>query len=122
MKRQQFYSAVLIVLMAACATSKSNKKSPTDKDAKPGTAAGAADAAATPSPTEVSEASLRGSGEFSVREDLKAVPFEYDSSKLSDEALAVLKSNTDILNNDKSIDVLFAGHCDERGNTAYNRA
>ena len=65
---------------------------------------------------------MRGSGEFTVREDLKVVPIEYDSSKLSDDALTVLKSNTDILNADKTLDVLVAGNCDERGTTAYNLA
>src|SRR3569832_1967815 len=83
--------------------------------------AGAAENAPAAPATEFSEASLRTGG-FDKREDLKSVPFDYDSAKLSDEALSVLKSNAAVIKGDAAIEVLIAGHCDERGTTAYNLA
>lgn len=107
-------------LVAACATPNASKKGGLDKNGK-ALNAGAAEAAPVAPPAEVTEASLRTGG-FSVREDLKSVPFDYDSAKLSDGALAVLKSNAEIIKADAAFDVMVAGHCDERGTVAYNLA
>jgi len=84
-------------------------------------APGASEAAPTAPPTEVTEASLRTGG-FSARADLKLVPFDYDSAKLSDEALSVLKANAEAIKADTTFDVKVSGHCDERGTVAYNLA
>jgi peptidoglycan-associated lipoprotein len=108
------------VLFAACAASKANQKSGLAKG-KNGKNAGASENAPTAPAAEVTEASLRTGG-FDKRDDLKSVPFDYDSAKLSDEALAVLKANAEVIKADPAVEVLVAGHCDERGTTAYNLA
>jgi peptidoglycan-associated lipoprotein len=108
------------VLFAACATTKNASKNGLAKD-KTAKNAGAAEGAPTAPATDVTEASLRTGG-FEARAELKSVPFDYDSAKLSDEALAVLKANAETIKGDASIEVLVAGHCDERGTTAYNLA
>jgi len=112
--------AALAALCAACATPQSSKKSALGKDGK-SLYGDAAEAAPAAPPTEVTEASLRTGG-FSVREDLKPVPFDYDSAKLSEEALSILKSNAETLKAESSLVVMAAGHCDERGTVAYNLA
>ncbi len=123
MKKRDLLALAAAAFLAACATTKPGTKTALDKGAKPGDAAGAAEAAPVAPPTEVTEASLRvGNDDFAVREDLKTVPFDYDSAKLSDEALAVLKSNADVIKGDAEMVVLVAGHCDERGTVAYNLA
>jgi peptidoglycan-associated lipoprotein len=116
-------SPLLIVaaaaLLAACATTKTAQKSGLAKD-KAGQNAAAEAAPAAPA-TEVTEASLRNGG-FAARADLKNVPFDYDSAKLSEDALVVLKANADVIKADPAVELLVAGHCDERGTTAYNLA
>jgi len=109
-------------LFAACATGKPAQKNGLEKGAKPGAGAGAAEGVPTPPPTEVTEASLKTGGDFAAREDLKNVPFDYDSAKLSDEALEILKANAAVIKDDAALEVLVAGHCDERGTVAYNLA
>ena len=108
------------VLFAACATTKTGQKNGLAKD-KAGKNAGAAENAPTAPATDVTEASLRTGG-FDKRADLQPVPFDYDSAKLSDDALTVLKSNAAAIKADPDVEVLVAGHCDERGTTAYNLA
>lgn len=120
MKRHASFLVLTVsALLAACATTKTAQKSGLAKDkTKNG---GAAEGAPAAPATDVTEASLRAGG-FDARPDLKSVPFDYDSAKLSDEALAVLKANAAVLKEDASLEVLVAGHCDERGTTAYNLA
>jgi peptidoglycan-associated lipoprotein len=122
MKRNSYLPIVAAVLLAAaCATQKGAQKNGLTKDGKPG-AAGAAEGAPAAPPTDVTEASLRTGGDFAVREDLKSVPFDYDSAKLSDEALTILKANAEVIKGEDGLVVLVAGHCDERGTVAYNLA
>ena len=122
MKRLSYLPIVAALLLAAaCATQKSAQKNGLAKDGK-SAGAGAAEGAPAAPPTEVTEASLRTGGDFAAREDLKSVPFDYDSAKLSDEALAVLKANAAIIKGEDGLTVLVAGHCDERGTVAYNLA
>ena len=111
---------LVVALTAACATSTASKKNGLSKDGK-ADSSGAAEAAPTAPATEVTEASLRTGG-FDLRADLKSVPFDYDSAKLSDEALSILKANAEAIKADASIEVMAAGHCDERGTVAYNLA
>ncbi len=121
-KNSPFLILALGVLLAACATTKpSEKKSGLAKD-KAGAAAGAAEGAPAAPATDVTEASLKVGGDFALRDDLKNVPFDYDSAKLSDDALAILKANAEVIKGDAAIEVLVAGNCDERGTTAYNLA
>jgi peptidoglycan-associated lipoprotein len=123
MKRPSlFLTIAATALFAACATTKpAEKKSGLAKD-KVNTSSATAEAAPTAPATDVTEASLKTGGGFTLRDDLKNAPFDYDSAKLSDEALAVLKANAEIIKADPSIEVLVAGNCDERGTTAYNLA
>jgi peptidoglycan-associated lipoprotein len=121
MKRNPLLIAAAAVLFAACATTKpAEKKNGLAKD-KNAAASTAAEGAPTAPATDVTEASLRTGG-FAARADLKSVPFDYDSAKLSDDALSVLKANAEVIKGDSSFEVLVAGHCDERGTTAYNLA
>jgi peptidoglycan-associated lipoprotein len=114
--------AAAAALFAACATTQTaEKKSGLAKDKVNASTSTAESAPAAP-PADVTEASLKTGGDFSLREDLRSVPFDYDSAKLSEEALAFLKVNAEILKGDPSIEVMVAGHCDERGTTAYNLA
>jgi len=113
--------------VAACGTTKSSTKTSDNGAAAGGTSANGANQAPgnVPPPTDVTEASLRVSsatGDFAVRDDLKAVPFDYDSAKLSEDALAILKANADVLKANPDLEVRVAGHCDERGTVAYNLA
>jgi len=121
MKRPSVLGIVAAVaLLSACVTTKPSLKSDLAKD-KPGKIAGAAESAPAASAADVVEASLRA-GDFDARVDLKPVPFDFDSAKLSDEARAALKANAEVLKADSGVEVLVAGHCDERGTTAYNLA
>lgn len=123
MKRHPYLPIVAAAfLAAACATSKSAQKSGLAKDGKNAPGAGSAEAAPAAPPTDVTEASLRVDGDFAAREDLKTVPFDYDSAKLSDEALTILKANAAVLKADPEMVVRVSGHCDERGTVAYNLA
>jgi peptidoglycan-associated lipoprotein len=117
--------AAVALLAAACATTKPAQKSTTDQAAAAGQGAQNQAPAITPPPTDVTEASLRVSsstGEFALRDDLKPVPFDYDSAKLSEDALAILKANAEILKSDPDLEIRIAGHCDERGTVPYNLA
>jgi peptidoglycan-associated lipoprotein len=126
MRIMKNHSPLLIIaaaaFLAACATTKSSeKKSSLSKD-KVDASSTTAEAAPTAPPADVTEASLKTGGDFALRDDLKNVPFDYDSAKLSDEALAILKANAEIIKGDAALDILVAGNCDERGTTAYNLA
>ena len=121
MKKTLLMASCAATLLAGCASLNATKKSNLSKDVKP--AAAAAEASPAAPPTEVTEASLRVDGvDYATREDLKTVPFDYDSAKLSDEALAILKANADVIKGEREMVVLVAGHCDERGTVAYNLA
>ena len=113
--------AVGAAVLAACATTKPGHKADQAKDKVEASTAAVAGAPLAP-PADVTEASLKTGGPFSLRDDLKSVPFDFDSAKLSDEALTILKANAEVIKGDASIEVLIAGHCDERGTTAYNLA
>jgi len=126
MRQNRFLALLAAALVAAaCATPKSAQKSSTSTPAGAAAAGTNANGGVTPPPPEVTEASLRMSSStaaFELRDDLKSVPFDYDSAKLSDDALAILKANADILRANDGLEVLVAGNCDERGTVAYNLA
>lgn len=122
MKRNHYLPLVAVILLAACATQKGAQKNGLSKGGKNGLGAGGAEGAPAAPPTEVTEASLRAGGDFAAREDLKPVPFDYDSAKLSDEALGILKANAAVIKGEEGLTVLVAGHCDDRGTVAYNLA
>jgi peptidoglycan-associated lipoprotein len=53
---------------------------------------------------------------------LDDVFFDYDSSKLSSDAMRALQKNATQLKDASEVDVTIEGHCDERGTIAYNLA
>lgn len=70
---------------------------------------------------ESSEASIRGS-EFAHARELLAVPFHYDAYSLTEAARETLKGNAEYLKANPDLEVLVAGHCDQRGTVEYNLA
>ena len=48
--------------------------------------------------------------------------FDLDRAVIRDDARATLDQQADWLNRDKSVNVMIAGNCDERGTTEYNLA
>jgi len=118
MKRNERPLLLAVLLAAACVAPQPKAPETPEKPAA------AAEAASATPPTEVAEASLRtnASRTFDLSPDLKAVPFDYDSAKLSDDALDILKANAAVLKASPDVQVRVDGHCDERGTVAYNLA
>lgn len=104
-----------VLLSTSCSARKRLKK---QADADAAAKAGSLDPSFDPN-VDVTEASIRGS-EFAAVPDLGTIYFEYDSASLKDATLSVLKSNAEYLKAHRDLDVLVAGHCDERGTTEYN--
>lgn len=50
------------------------------------------------------------------------VHFEFDRSRITDEAAAVLQRKAEVLRNYPGVVLLLEGHCDERGSLEYNQA
>ena len=114
------FTVLAATLIAAC-TAPQTKKNALGKNGKAGAAGENSEAAPLPPGTEVTEASLRGSG-FEVDLDIKPVRFDYDSAQLSPESLDILKANAAVIKTRKGFEFLVAGHCDDRGTVAYNLA
>lgn len=66
---------------------------------------------------------LQGAG---ASEDAIVLPrvvyFDYDSSNLSEEDQAIIKSHAEILNEKQDWSIVLEGHADERGTREYNLA
>src|ERR1044071_9194274 len=115
---------VVAVLAAGCATPRSATTSSAGPEKGAGVGPAGPGTAALPS-ADVTEASLRtngGAGSYGLRDDLKNVQFDFDSAKLSGDALAVLKTNAEVVKGNPGLQVLVTGNCDERGTVAYNLA
>ncbi|MCR4662310.1 MAG: peptidoglycan-associated lipoprotein Pal [Endomicrobiaceae bacterium] len=67
------------------------------------------------------EPSIRGV-EFEQKISLGTVYFSFDSSKIPDNVLRILKENVKYLKANPSLNVVVEGHCDERGTIEYNLA
>ncbi len=52
----------------------------------------------------------------------KDVYFQFDKYDLTEESRAILTENAKVLSNHPSLKIQIEGHCDERGNSAYNLA
>jgi len=59
---------------------------------------------------------------FDRAEGLQTVYFGFDSSSLSSEAMATLRSNAEKIKQVPGVIIQLAGHCDERGTQEYNLA
>jgi peptidoglycan-associated lipoprotein len=53
---------------------------------------------------------------------LKDIQFQFDQYDLTEEARKLLTENAKVLANHPSLKIQIEGHCDERGNSAYNLA
>src|SRR5713101_4088245 len=86
-----------VVMTAACATPQKTAQV-TPNAAERSGASGAPNGPAAP-PTEVTEASLRinGAGAFEMRDDIRTVNFDFDSARLSEGSLAILKANAEAI-------------------------
>jgi peptidoglycan-associated lipoprotein len=114
------FMAAASFLAAACAPKKSLRAG--KKPGASGLDAEAESSAGSSLPeTDVDEALIRGR-EFRPAGELKAVPFDFDSYELNEEARSVLKGNADYLKSHAGLEVLIEGHCDERGTREYNLA
>jgi peptidoglycan-associated lipoprotein len=67
------------------------------------------------------EPSIRGA-EFEQKISLGTVYFSFDSSKIPDSVIRILKENVKYLKANPSVNVVVEGHCDERGTIEYNLA
>jgi peptidoglycan-associated lipoprotein len=76
----------------------------------------------TPVATDsLDEASIRYD-DWTEAAGVSVIYFDYDSSNLSDDGRAVLKTNAEFLKSNVSVTALVEGHCDERGTVEYNLA
>ena len=53
---------------------------------------------------------------------LDPIHFEFDKYNLTDEAIAILTRNAEVLLKHPDIEIVIEGHCDERGTDEYNLA
>lgn len=111
--------AILLVLSGCSARRAARTKAGAPTGSTPG-AEGSATGGFTPG-VDVTEASIRGS-EFVEIPSLEPVYFELDSFSLKGDAITVLSKNAEYLKTRRDLEVLVAGHCDDRGTTAYNLA
>jgi peptidoglycan-associated lipoprotein len=75
-----------------------------------------------PEPARVDSVAASSLDEINRNSPLKPVFFEYDSSELSRDALAILDENANLLKRNTTWAVTIEGHCDERGSAEYNLA
>ncbi len=66
------------------------------------------------------EAVLSESLQKKVAEILKPVYFEYNSYRLTDEAIVQLSKVIQFLKEEKGLRIIIQGNCDERGSSDYN--
>ncbi|MBI4423707.1 MAG: peptidoglycan-associated lipoprotein Pal [Elusimicrobia bacterium] len=114
--------ALCAALAVACAPKKTLKKGPGADSAGGTQSSRPDDVASLPPGVEVGEADIRDGGQFIETPDLQAIHFDYDAYALSEEARGTLRRNADYLRKHPDLDILVAGHCDERGTTEYNLA
>lgn len=119
MKQRSLFVIVAAALAFAACSPRAARKSATDAKETEKTD-GQAAAEYAPG-VDVTEASLRGS-DFVAVDGLKTVRFDYDSSTLGPATLATLKANAEYLKQQRHVEILVAGHCDQRGTVEYNLA
>ncbi|MFQ5890833.1 MAG: peptidoglycan-associated lipoprotein Pal [Gemmatimonadota bacterium] len=57
-----------------------------------------------------------------IRTIQERIHFEFDRSRITDEAAAVLQRKAEVLKGYSSLMLTLEGHCDERGSLEYNQA
>jgi peptidoglycan-associated lipoprotein len=78
-----------------------------------------------PAPIETTpltqEVEVRGKV-FEPATDLEMIYFEFDKSRITEEARVVLQDDAEIIKQNQDVIVQIEGHCDERGTSEYNLA
>jgi len=54
--------------------------------------------------------------------ELQVVHFEFDKSRITEEARGILEGNAEIIKQNPGVMIQIEGHCDERGTNDYNLA
>ncbi|MBI4386148.1 MAG: OmpA family protein [Elusimicrobia bacterium] len=103
-----------LALAVACAPKKTVRKSGDETDT-------AARADEKDLSVESGEVNIRGS-EFQKVPELQPIHFAYDAYSLTEESRKQLRQNVEYLKGNQDLEILVAGHCDERGTIAYNLA
>lgn len=67
------------------------------------------------------EGDIRGT-EFTSREGIKTITFDFDRYQLSEQSRDTLKANAELIKARKGWNVVVEGHCDNRGTVEYNLA
>ena len=117
-----FLSAVLVSMLAACASTGNEQKagvedkSATQKSASTGTGTGSASGVQQPS---VVANPLKDPGSILSK---RSVYFDYDSSAVADEYKAMVEAHAKYLMQNANAKVVLQGNTDERGSREYNIA
>jgi peptidoglycan-associated lipoprotein len=109
---------VVAVLLSGCAAMNKSAK----KDGKKGKNAQADSEGGFTPDVNVSEVDIKDGATFGQAPELAPILFDYDSASLKGDALDTLKKNAAWLKANRTLDVLVAGHCDDRGTIEYNLA
>jgi len=59
---------------------------------------------------------------FEPATDLQMIHFEFDRSRITEEARVMLQENAEIIKENPGVLIQIEGHCDERGTNEYNLA
>jgi len=120
MKKIALFIVAAVILSGCNATRRSADKKKGGKNA----ATAQTDTAPAFTPDiNATEASIKD-GAFGTDPSLGlgVIYFDYDSASLAGDGLATLKKNAEILKARRDLEVLVAGHADERGTIEYNLA
>jgi peptidoglycan-associated lipoprotein len=121
-------SAIATLLLGTVFLSACQAKAPASTARNVPTPAPQAATAAPPAPTPAPSAAGRDDvlsadlTELNRRGYLKDAFFDFDESRLRDDARASLSNDGVWLKKYGSMEILLEGHCDERGTTEYNLA
>lgn len=112
-------SALLINLLAACASQAPKEQPKAAVEERPATQAPAPAAQTQPAPTsQVEENPLTNPSSFLH----KSVYFDFDKSEIKDEFKPVIQADANYLSGHSNVHVQIQGNCDERGSVEYNLA
>jgi peptidoglycan-associated lipoprotein len=125
MKKQVQYGimALLIGLLAACASTSDSTTQPSD-GSKPGGAAETSPAAPQKSAKELEMEAQMAQDEMKRQQLLSEdrIYFAYDSSSVDEQSRAVIEAHSTYLTQHPEVSVSIEGHADERGTREYNLA
>lgn len=128
---------LLAIFISACASTQEELNAdggPTSDDQlqiQPAISDGGADATGLTDSASDGATAIAGDGPLSPREALqltegplsnRAIYFEFDSAKLSDESIAILEAHGNFVAGNGEVSIRLEGHTDERGSREYNIA